>query len=392
MLLRPIKRVAAAFACCVVLAGSYALTTRLLPASMAAPAPAVSVLTVEPLASGLIHPWSLAFLPDGSMLVTERPGRLRLVMPSGEVKAPITGLPTVVAVGQGGLLDVVLDPAFASNRRIWLSYSEPRDGGRNGTAVASATLLADRLAQFRVVFRQQPSWNSSAHFGSRLAWGRDGFLYVTLGERYAGKELAQTLDNTLGKVVRIDREGQVPADNPFVGTEGALPEIWTYGHRNPQGLAVHPVTGEIWELEHGPKGGDELNLLVPGRNYGWPVISYGVGYDYVPVGSGESAQAGMEQPVFHWTPSIAPSGLVFYNGGRFTEWHGNAFVGSLKFGLLVRLEMEGGRVLREHRYDIGARIRDVREGPDGWLYLLTDEDHGRILRVGPRSVRGHGSP
>ena len=340
-------------------------------------------VTVTTVARGLEHPWSLAFLPDGRMLVTERPGRLRYVTREGALSEPIAGVPTVHAEGQGGLLDVILDPAFGSNSTIYFSYAEPGPDGTNGTAVASARLDGGRLADARVIFRQQPKFASNHHFGSRLVFARDGNLFVTTGERNSQRDLAQDIGTHIGKVLRISSEGKPAAGNPFVGKEGALPEIWSYGHRNIQGAALHPATGELWTHEHGPRGGDEINLPKPGRNYGWPVITYGREYSGPSIGEG-TTKAGMEQPVHYWVPSIAPSGMAFHSGNAHPAWKGQLFVGALAAQQLVRLEIEpDGRVRSEERIAIGKRVRDVREGPDGALYLLTDEDAGEILRVVP---------
>ncbi|HSW15380.1 MAG TPA: PQQ-dependent sugar dehydrogenase [Solimonas sp.] len=344
-------------------------------------APAGS-LQLQEVARGLEHPWALAFLPDGRMLVTERPGRMRLVDAQGRLSPPLAGVPAVADGGQGGLLDVVLDPQFAQTRRIYFSYSEPRADGR-GTAVAHAQLGAQGLEGLRVIFRQQPSMSGGNHYGSRLAFAPDGNLFVTLGERYNGMQQAQLLDNHLGKVIRIDREGGVPVGNPYIKRKDARPEIWSYGHRNPQGAAIDPQSGRLWTHEHGPRGGDEINLPQAGRNYGWPVITWGVDYSGLKIADGETTRKGMEQPLHYWVPSIAPSGMAFYTAQRFPAWRGSLFVGSLKFGQLVRLQLDGERVLREERHELGARIRDVRQGPDGWLYLLTDDSKGRLLRVGP---------
>jgi glucose/arabinose dehydrogenase len=334
--------------------------------------------------SGLAHPWGMAFLPDGRVLVTERPGRLRIIDRDGKAGPPIAGVPAVDAKGQGGLLDVALDPAFAKNRLVYLSYSEPREGG-NGTSVARGVLEGGNLTGVQVIFRQQPAMQSGYHFGSRLVFGRDGTLFVTLGERNIGRERAQALDNTLGKIVRINPDGSIPPDNPFVGRSGALPEIWSYGHRNVQGAALHPVTGELWANEHGPKGGDELNRVLPGRNYGWPTVSYGTEYSGQKISDSGTAP-GIEPPVHYWVPSIATSGLMFYTGERFPAWRGSAFVGGLKSQQLVRLRLEGDRVVEEERLLRGVvkeRVRDVEQGPDGCIYLLTDEDNGRLLRLQP---------
>ena len=333
-------------------------------------------------ARGLEHPWSVAFLPDGRMLVTERPGRLRLVEADGRVGAPIAGVPEVAAVGQGGLLDVILDPAFATNHTIYLSYAEPGEGGA-GTAVARARLGDTRLEELAVIFRQRPKVDGGSHFGSRLVFGRDGMLFVTLGERNQRDE-AQSLANHLGTIVRIAPDGTVPSDNPFVSRAGAMPEIWSYGHRNVQGAVLHPETGRLWTVEHGPRGGDEVNTPLPGRNYGWPVIGYGRHYTGARIGVG-TEKAGMEQPVHYYDPSIATSGLAFYTGTAFPAWRGSLFVGGMTARLVSRLELDGTRVVREERVfgEYGRRIRDIRQGPDGSLYLLTDEADGELVRVEP---------
>jgi glucose/arabinose dehydrogenase len=326
----------------------------------------------------------MAFLPDGRLLVTERPGRLRLVSPAGGVSSPLDGVPAVDAAGQGGLLDVALDPQFAANRLVYLSYAEPRAGG-NGTAVARGRLTDRGLADLQVIFRQQPTMASHQHFGSRLVFGRDGRLFITLGERNVGRAQAQDLGSDLGKVVRIERDGGIPADNPFVDRAGARPEIWSYGHRNVQGAALHPTTGELWTDEHGPRGGDELNVTRAGENYGWPLVSYGTEYSGAKISdSGEAP--GVTAPVHYWVPSIATSGLLFYTGDKFPQWQGSAFVGGLKTQMLVRLELDGMRVVREERLlesIVKDRVRDVEQGPDGYIYLLTDSPAGRLLRIEP---------
>jgi glucose/arabinose dehydrogenase len=345
-------------------------------------------------ASGLAHPWALAFLPEGRFLLTERPGRLRVVEANGRVNPALLGLPEVAARGQGGLLDVLLDADFARNRTLFFCFSEPGAGG-NSTALARARLSDDRtrLEAVQVIFSARPKVASSAHFGCRIAESQtrgqpDGLLFMTLGERYVRKDDAQTLDNHHGKIIRVFKDGRVPADNPFVTTAGALPEIWSYGHRNPQGLVLAP-DGALWAHEHGPQGGDEINLIAPGHNYGWPVISHGENYGGGPIGSGRSAQAGMTQPLHYWVPSIAPSGMAFVTSTRYgRDWVGNLLVGSLKFGYLNRIALSApfsGRVLREHKLlaELGERIRDVRQGPDGWLYVLTDQAQGRLIRLLP---------
>jgi glucose/arabinose dehydrogenase len=338
-------------------------------------------------ASGLEHPWSLAFLPDGSMLVTERPGRLRRVTPDGRVSAPLAGVPPVHASGQGGLLDVVLGPGFAQDRSVFLSFAQRTAGGAR-TAVARGTLSADgaALRDVTVIFAQKDDPSGGHHFGSRLVFARDGTLFVTLGDRYSHRDRAQDLGSHLGKVVRIRADGSAPPDNPFAGRAGALPEIHSIGHRNVQGAALHPATGALWTQEHGPQGGDELNLEKPGANYGWPVITHGREY-VTGFRIGEATErAGIEPALHQWTPSIAPSGMAFLTSDRYPGWRGSLFVGSLKFRLLVRLELDGTRVLRESRLlaDLSERIRDVRQGPDGLLYLLTDAGDGRLLRLEPR--------
>jgi glucose/arabinose dehydrogenase len=335
-------------------------------------------------AEGLENPWGMAFLPDGRVLVTERPGRLRIVAKDGKAGTPLAGVPAVQAINQGGLLDVALDPDFASNRLVYLSYTEPRDGG-NGTAVARGRLTEDGLADVQVIFRQQPTVKGGHHFGSRLVFARDGRLFVTLGDRFTERARSQTLDSHLGKVVRIERDGKVPADNPFVGRKDALPEIWSYGHRNVQGAALHPATGELWTNEHGPRGGDELNRTLAGRNYGWPTVTYGVEYSGAKISDSPTAP-GIEPPVHYWVPSIATSGLLFYTGDRFPKWRGSAFVGGLVSKQVARLEMDGDRLVNEERLLEGVvnqRVRDVEQGPDGLIYLLTDEKKGRLLRIEP---------
>ena len=330
----------------------------------------------------LEHPWGLAFLPDGRMLVTERPGRMRIVAPDGSLGDPLEGLPAVVARGQGGLLDVAVDPQFAENRWVYWSFSEPGDGG-NSTAVARGRLQGNTLADVEVIFRQRPRHDGSGHFGSRLVFGRDGTLFVTLGERQRLSDEAQNLANHVGKVVRITRDGKVPPDNPFVKTPGAAPEIWSLGHRNVQGAALHPQTGELWTHEHGPQGGDELNVTEAGRNYGWPVISYGCTYGLCrKIGEG-TAKPGLEQPLTYWVPSIAPSGMAFLTSDRYPGWKGNLFVGALRGAHLERIVLDGRRVVEKHVLlaNLRARIRDVRQGPDGWLYILTDASDGRLIRL-----------
>lgn len=337
---------------------------------------------VVPFASGLDTPWSIAFLPDGRLLVTERDGRLRPIDATGKVGAPISGVPQVAARGQGGLLDVVLDPKFAQNRLIYLSYAEPRPEGA-ATAVARGRLSEDltRLTDLDVIFRQQPAVSGGNHFGSRLVFAPDGMLFVTLGERFNYMDKAQDLSTTLGKVVRIAPDGSIPADNPFVERVGARPEIWSYGHRNVQAAAIEPGTGALWTVEHGPRGGDEVNRPEAGENYGWPVIGYGRHYSGAQIGVG-TAKEGMEQPLFYWDPSIAPSGAAFYTGDALPGWRGQLFVGALAGQALVMVKVRDGAVIGEERLPLGKRIRDVRMGPDGALWLAA-ESTGEILRVVP---------
>ena len=338
------------------------------------------LLRVTTVARGLENPWALAFLPDGRMLVTERPGRMRVIARDGTLGAPLANLPAVFAQGQGGLLDVVLDRDFATSRVLYFTFSESGDGGA-GTSVARARLGPASLEEVKVIFRQQPKVRGGLHFGSRIVQARDGHLWVALGER-GQRDRAQDLGVHLGKVVRIRADGGVPADNPFVGRPGALAEIWSYGHRNMQGAILHPLTGALWTVEHGARGGDEINQPESGRNYGWPVITHGRDYSGLPIGEG-AAKAGMEQPVQYWDPSIAPSGMAYYDASAIPGWKGSLLVGSLKFGLLARLQLEGARVVREERLlqGLGDRVRDVRVGPDGLVYLLTDSADGRVLRV-----------
>ena len=353
----------------------------------------------ETVASGLQHPWAVAFLPDGRFLVTERSGQLRVIEPDGRIGKPVEGLPGVAVGGQGGLLDLILDADFASNRTLYFCFSEPSPNNNgNSTALARATLSADhaRLDNVKVIFSQKPKFVSSLHFGCRMVESRlpglngkpDGKLFLALGERYSRAPDAQTLNNHHGKIIRINKDGSVPPDNPFVARAGALPEIWSYGHRNPQGATLAP-DGSFWMHEHGPQGGDEINLPKAGANYGWPVITYGENYGGGKIGEGLTAKAGMEQPLHHWTPSIAPSGMAFLTSDRYGKaWQGNLFVGSLKFAYLNRIELSApnnGKVLRESKLisEEGARIRDVRQGPDGLLYVLTDSSNGKLMRLLP---------
>ena len=342
--------------------------------------------TVEKIVEGLEHPWSLAFLPDGRMLVTERPGRLRIIRNGRLEPRPVTGLPPIMAFGQGGLLDVVLHPAFAGNGLVYLSYA---GGGRGGigTEVARGRLAGDRIEDLQVLFRMEPKSGGGRHFGSRLVFDRKGYLYITLGER-GEMERAQRPDDHAGSVIRLFDDGRVPPDNPFVGRPGWKPEKFTLGNRNIQGAALHPQTGELWTHEHGPQGGDEINIIRPGVNYGWPVITYGANYvTGTRIGEGAHKE-GMAQPLYHWTPSIAPSGMAFYGGDAFPRWRGDLFVGALAGRMLVRLRLKGETIVSEERLLEGAlgRIRDVREGPDGCLYLLTDESNGALVKLAPAAM------
>ena len=355
-------------------------------------------VTAQTLATGLQQPWAVAFLPDGQFLVTERPGRMRIVERDGKLGKPLEGVPEVAATGQGGLLDVVVDSEFATNRTVYFCFSEPAAfGNGNSTALARATLNADntRLADVKVIFSQKPKFSSSLHFGCRIVESRsagnqaksDGKLFLTLGDRYSRAQDAQKLDNHHGKIVRINKDGSVPADNPFANRAGALPEIWSYGHRNAQGAALAP-DGTLWMHEHGAQGGDEINLPKPGVNYGWPIITYGENYGGGKIGDGITAKEGLAQPLHYWTPSIAPSGMAFVTSERYGKaWQGNLMVGSLKFGYLNRIELAApfnGAVVRENKLLAGeGRIRDVRQGPDGLLYVLTDSASGKLIRLQP---------
>ena len=343
-------------------------------------------ISVQTVASGLVHPWSLAFLPDGRMLVTERPGRMRIVSRNGQLSPPLGNVPTVFGPEEGGLLDVIVDRDFAQNRTIYFSYAEPFNGGGR-TTLARARLDDNempQLADVKVIYQQH---GPAAHgnFGSRIVQATDGTLFVTNGEHFTDRNMAQTFDNDLGKIVHITPDGAPAPGNPFANTPGARPEIWSYGHRNPQGLAINPADGKLWEQEHGPMGGDEINLIMPGHNYGWPLVSYGVNYDGTPVGTGKATMEGVDDPLWHWTPSIAPSGMTFYTGDLFPGWKGSLFNGALKSQMVVRLELKGDKVVREERLlqDLRERIRDVRQGLDGALYLLTDNPSGRVLRIAP---------
>jgi len=332
--------------------------------------------------TSLEHPWGMAFLPDGRMLVTERPGRLRIVDSGKLLPQPVAGLPAIAEHGQGGLLDVALHPKFAENGWVYLSYAARGEGGV-GTEVARGKLEGNRLTNMQVIFRQQPKLGGGRHFGSRLVFDRKGYLYITLGDR-GDDDRAQRLDQLVGKVVRLKDDGGIPDDNPFVNRTGARPEIFTLGNRNVQGAALHPETGLLWAHEHGPQGGDEVNVLRAGVNYGWPVITYGVQYvTGMKIGEGTQRE-GMAQPLWKWVPSIAPSGMAFYTGDKFPKWKGDLFVGALKYQLVARLRLDGEKVVSEERMLEGiGRVRDVRAGPDGYLYLLTDARDGELLRLEP---------
>ena len=338
--------------------------------------------TIETVVEGLRNPWSVDFLPDGRALVTEKSGRLRIVE-NGKISEPVKGLPEVKDKGQGGLLDIALDPDYAENKIIYLSYSAKGKGGI-GTEVVKGKLVGNELTDTNIIFKLQPKTRTGYHFGSRLLFARDGTLFISLGDR-GDQDRAQELDNHIGSLIRINKDGSVPQDNPFVNHANAKPEIYTYGNRNMQGIAMHPDTGDVWTVEHGPQGGDELNLMKPGVNYGWPVITYGVNYGLgTKIGEGTEKE-GMAQPVHYWVPSIATSSLLFYTGDKFPNWKGNAFVGSLKFGQLARLEIKDNKVIKEERLINGkvGRIREVQQGLDGYLYLITDESDGKLLKLKP---------
>jgi glucose/arabinose dehydrogenase len=340
-------------------------------------------LKIETVVGGLANPWALAFLPDGRMLVTEKAGRLRIATPDGKLTPPLGGMPKVAASGQGGLHDVIADRNFAQNKTIYFCFAEPATGGAR-TAMARATLGEGKLDDMKVIFQQEGPLSSGNHFGCRIVQAADGNLFLTQGDHFTYRDDAQNLANHIGKIVRVAPDGSVPKDNPFVGRSGAKPEIWSYGHRNSQGAAIHPATGKLWEHEHGPQGGDEVNIPEKGKNYGWPVIGYGVNYGGGKIHEGTS-KPGMEQPVKYWVPSIAPSGMAFYQGELFPAWKGSLFVGALKDQMLVRLTLDGDKVTGEERLlqGIRERIRDVRAGPDGAIYLVTDSPSGRVLKVVP---------
>lgn len=340
-------------------------------------------IEINSVATGLQNPWGLVQLPDGSFLVAERTGAIRPISAAGKIGEPLTGLPTIDVKGQGGLLDLVLAPDFAKSKKIYFSYTEAADGA-NSTAVSFATLNNNKLENVTRIFSQQPKVNSALHFGSRLVWAKDGTLFITLGERFERKDEAQTLNNHHGKVVRINADGSIPKDNPFVKTANALPEIWSYGHRNVQGGAVNPVTGELWSGEHGPQGGDEINIDRAGKNYGWPVITYGENYGGGKIGDGLIAKEGMEQPVHYWVPSIATAGFIFYTGNEFPEWKNNIILGALAGKTLVRLVVQNDRTIHEERLfgkELDQRIRHVIQGNDGLIYFITDEAKGGLYKL-----------
>ena len=357
-------------------------------ASQAAPV-ASSELQVEVIASGLEHPWAVALLPDGRFLVTERPGRLRVIGTDGSVSAPLAGTPQVFAKGQGGLLDVVLDPDFGSNRRIWLSYAEPGDGDTAGTAVATATLGDGALSDLRVIYRQLPKVEGGQHFGSRIAFDGKGHVFISQGDRNQ-RPMAQDLDVLQGKLVRLNLDGSIPADNPHANAPGVRKAIWSHGHRNMQGMATDPRTGTVWQSEHGPRGGDELNLPQAGKNYGWPIITHGINYSGLRIPEAEgSAKPGMESPHHVWEKSPALSGMAFLVGHPQSAWNDSLLLGALVQRSLIRLSLDGDRIVAEERLleDLGKRIRDVRVGPNGNVYVLTDEGDGQLLRLVPPAAR-----
>jgi aldose sugar dehydrogenase len=347
---------------------------------------------VQTVARNLDHPWGLQFLRDGRMLVTERAGRIRIVAKDGALSMPVAGVPKVHAENQGGLFDIALGPHFAETGLVYFSYFEPRQNG-DGLTAARARLVQEgnqpRLENLQVIFRAEPVARDPLNIGGRLLFGRDGNLFISVGDRFSQRDQAQNLASDLGKIVRIRLDGSIPQDNPFVGRANARAEIWSLGHRNPEGLAIDPVTGELWEQEHGARGGDEINIIKPGHNYGWPVITYGIDYSGAKIGIG-TAKEGMDQPIYYWDPSIAPSGMTFYTGDLFPAWKGSLFNGALKWHRIIRLSLQGDKVSGEEELlsDVGERIRDVRQAPDGALYVLTDETQGRILKLVPseRSV------
>ncbi len=345
-------------------------------------------LSISIIAEGLEHPWGMAFLPDGQILVTERPGRLRLIEQGKLLEEEIDGLPSISDYGQGGLLDVALHPNYNENGWIYFSYAASEDGFslKTGTEVGRGRLVNNRIVDWQHLFKLKKKTNKRQHFGSRLVFDQDNKLYITLGDR-GQRFRAQDLNDHAGSVIRLNDDGSIPSDNPFVNQKGKQPEIYSYGHRNMQGAALNPLSGRLWTHEHGPQGGDELNIIEAGANYGWPVITYGKEY-----GSGNDIgvgthKAGMIQPIHYWVPSIAPSGMAFYSGDKFPDWKGDLFIGSLKFKLLVRLQLNGDKVIAEQRLlkNKLGRIRDVKNGPDGYLYLLTDESDGKLVRLSPKN-------
>lgn len=380
----PVVWVTASLSAAIIVAATFLIATGTRSENVSF-ASSAGPLDVQTVASGLVNPWALAFLPDGRMLVTERPGRMRIVTPDGQLSPPLKGLPEVWASGQGGLLDVITDRSFADNSAIYFCFAE-RAGSGGRTAVAAARLnpAAGRLDDVKIIFRQDGPPSSGNHYGCRIAQDNDRNLFVALGEHFYSRDEAQNLANHLGKLIRIAPDGAVPPDNPFVGRNDAKPEIWSYGHRNEQGLAFNPASGDLWEIEHGPRGGDEVNIIGKAKNYGWPVIGFGIDYNGARIHQA-TAMAGMEQPVKYWVPSIAPSGMAFYAGTLFPAWRGSLFSGALAGQMLVRLSLNGNAVSGEERIlkNLNERIRDVRQGPDGALWLLTDNSAGRLLRVSP---------
>lgn len=350
------------------------------------------VLDTQVVTSSLSNPWGLDFLPDGRLIVSERPGNIRIVTTDGNVSGPLTGVPAVYFSGQGGLLDISVAPDFETSRRIYFTFSEPRGGNQYGTSAAYGVLSANgtALESVKVFFQQIPAHTTNLHFGSRLVWDRDGNLYITMGERFDAnfRTRAQSLDNFIGKVVRVTRDGAPVSTNPFVNTANALPEIWSYGHRNVQGAALHPETGELWTVEHGPRGGDEINRPQAGKNYGWPIITYGIDYSGQPIGAGITSQQGMEQPIYYWDPVIAPADMIFYTGDMFPAWKGNLLIGALvgttasgSNGGLVRIMLNGNRVVGEERL-LSGRVRDLAQAADGAIWLVNDA--GQLVRVSRR--------
>ncbi|MBB5047081.1 glucose/arabinose dehydrogenase [Rhodopseudomonas rhenobacensis] len=382
----PVVWVTGSLAVAIVLTTSFLIATTASRGETTSFASSAGPLTVHTVASGLVNPWGLAFLPDQRMLVTERPGRMRIVTPQGQVSPPLRGVPEVWASGQGGLLDVALDKSFADNATLYFCFAE-RAGNGGRTAVARAKLDETgppRLDDVKIIFRQDGPLSKGLHYGCRIAQAPDGNLFVTLGEHSFTPNEAQNLGNHLGKLIHITPDGAAASDNPFLGRGDARAEIWSYGHRNPQGLAFNPASGDLWEIEHGPRGGDEVNIIGKANNYGWPVIGFGIDYSGSKIHEA-TAKDGMQQPIKYWVPSIAPSGMAFYSGALFPAWKGSLFTGALAGQALVRLSLDGDKVSGEERLlkELGERIREVRQGPDGALYLLTDNAAGRILRVAP---------